>query len=157
MSDPALARSWSWRWPACGVWLGPVAFALSLSGTELLRRESLRVWAVLLLLGAGVLAVLAWSNTRWSPPFPADQGAEAPLQVWRRRCALATLAGAVLLAGLSHVAFLAAPRDAFGAAGWLWLMGIALVIAAAALRPVAHARQNDGPTAWTWWSWLWLR
>jgi len=27
----------------------------------------------------------------------------------------------------------------------------ALVIAAAALRPVAHARQNDGPTAWTWW------
>src|SRR5207248_8570464 len=95
MSDPALARSWSWRWLTCGVWLGPVAFALSVLGTELLRRESLRPWAVLLLLSAGVVAVLAWSDSRWSPSFPADQGTEAHLQTWRSRSALATLAGAV--------------------------------------------------------------
>jgi len=53
------------------------------------------------------------------------------------------------------MAFLAAPRDAFGLTGWLWLAGITGVIAAAALRPVAHARQNNreanGPPAWTWW------
>jgi len=155
MSDPALARSWSWRWLTCGVWLGPVAFALSVLGTELLRRESLRPWAVLLLLSAGVVAVLAWSDSRWSPSFPADQGTEAHLQTWRSRSALATLAGAVLLSGSSHVAFLAAPREAFGLAGWLWLAGIVAVIAAAALCPVGHARQSDsecgGSPAWTWW------
>ena len=155
MSDPALARSWLWRWSARGVWLGPVTFALSLLGTELLRRESLQPWAVFLLLAAGVLAVLAWSNTRWSPSLPADQGAEAHLQTSKSRSALATLVGAVLLAVLAHVAFLAAPRETFGAAGWLWLGAIASMIAAAALRPVGHARENDseadGPPAWTWW------
>src|SRR5438067_5029977 len=155
MSDPALARSWSWRWLTCGVWLGPVAFALSVLGTELLRRESLRPWAVLLLLSAGVVAVLAWSDSRWSPSFPADQGTEAHLQTWRSRSALATLAGAVLLSGSSHVAFLAAPREAFGLAGWLWLAGIVAVIAAASLCPVGHAGQSDsecgGSPAWTWW------
>src|SRR5262249_62395158 len=96
-------------------------------------------------------AVLAWSNTRWSPSFRADQGAQAHLQTWRSRFALATLAGAVLLAVLSHVAFLAAPRETFGAAGWLWLGAIASMIAAAALRPVGHSRENDsegeGPPA----------
>src|SRR6267378_132825 len=108
MSDPALARSWSWRWSARGVWLGPVAFALSLLGMELLRRESSRPWAVLLLLAAGVLTVLVWSDTRWSAAFPTDwvnRLDDAHLQAWRRRSALATLAGAVLLSGLSHVAF----------------------------------------------------
>jgi hypothetical protein len=63
MSDPALARSCSWRWSARGVWLGLIAFVLSLLGTELLRYEPLRPWDVLLLLAAGVLAVLAWSDT----------------------------------------------------------------------------------------------
>src|SRR5262245_5598020 len=134
MSDAAPARSWSWRWSACGVWLGLVAFALSLLGTELLRRESLRPWAVLLLLAAGILAVLAWSDARWSAAFPADQGAEPHVQTRRRRFAIATLIGVVFLSALSHVAFLAAPRETFGAAGWLWLTGIAVVIVAAALR-----------------------
>jgi hypothetical protein len=158
MRDAALARSLWWRWPARDVWLGLVAFALSLLGTELLRRESLRNLAVLLLLAAGVLAVLAWSDARWSAAFPADRSAklaEAHLQMWRSRFALATLAGAVLLSALSHVAFLAAPHETFGAAGWLWLGGIAVVIAAAALRSVARSPQNggeaDGPPAWTWW------
>src|SRR5262249_1895774 len=100
-------------------------------------------------------AVLAWSNTRWSPSFRADQGAQAHLQTWRSRFALATLAGAVLLAVLSHVAFLAAPRETFGAAGLLWLGAIARMIGAAALLPFCHSRENDseadGPPAWTWW------
>src|SRR5439155_11942560 len=150
LRDPAPARSWSWQWPACGVWLGPVAFALSLLGTELLRRESLRPWAGLLLLAAGVLALLAWSHARWSAAFPADPGAEAHLQTWRRRFALATLIGAVFLSALSHVTFLAAPHETFGAAGWLWLTGIAVVIVAAALRR-APTQRNNGSPAWTWW------
>ena len=155
MSEAEPARSWSWRWPARGVWLGSVAFVLSLSGTELLRRESLRPWAVLLLLAAAVLAVLAWSEARWSLSFPADQDAEAHRQTSRSRSALATLAGAVLLSASSYVAFLAAPHKTFGAAGWLWLAGIVAVITAAALRPVGHARQDKGEgedsSAWTLW------
>ena len=145
------------RWSARGVWLALVAFVLSLLGTELLGRESLRNLAVLLLLAAGVLAVLAWSDARWSAEFPVGSGrlTEAHPQGWRRRSALATLAGAVLLSAFSHVAFLAAPHETFGVAGWLWLGGIAVVIAAAALRPVSDVRQNDGETegspAWIWW------
>ena len=157
MSDPTLARSWSWRWSARGVWLGPVAFALSLLGTELLGRESLRNLAVLLLLAAGVLAVLTWNDARWSAVFPVGSGRliEAHPQAWRKRLALATLAGALLFSASSHVAFLAAPRKTFGVAGWLWLGGIVLVIAAAALSLAAHSQRNDdeadSPHAWTSW------
>ena len=157
MSDPTLARSWSWRWSARGVWLGPVAFALSLLGTELLGRESLRNLAVLLLLAAGVLAVLTWNDARWSAVFPVGSGRliEAHPQAWRKRLALATLAGALLFSASSQVAFLAAPRKTFGVAGWLWLGGIVLVIAAAALSLAAHSQRNDdeadSPHAWTSW------
>jgi 4-amino-4-deoxy-L-arabinose transferase-like glycosyltransferase len=105
--------------------------------------------AVLLLLAAGVLAVLAWNDARWSAAFPADPGAQTHLQTGRRRFALATLIGAVFLSALSHVTFLAAPHETFGAAGWLWLTGIAVVIIAAALRR-APTQQNGSP-AWTWW------
>src|SRR5207302_311526 len=121
-------------------------------------RESLRIWALLLLVGAAVMAVLAWNSSRWSDALPVGARAglaEAQLQVWRRRCALATLAGAVFLSALSHLTFLAAPHETFGAAGWLWLAGIAMVVAAAALRSLARSPQNDGeadgPPAWTWW------
>src|ERR1051325_11352142 len=116
--------------------VGAVAFGVSLLGTELLRSESLRPWAVLLLLAAGLLAVVAWSDARWSLSFSADQATEARLHTWSMRSALATLVGAVLLSSLSHIAFLVAPHATFGAAGWLWLAGMVAVIVAAALRPV---------------------
>ena len=158
MRDAALVRSLLWRWSARGVWLGSIAFALSLLGTELLRRESLRIWGLLLLVGAAVMAVLAWSDSRWSAAFPAGARAglaEAQLQVWRRQCALATLVGAVFLSTLSHLTFLVAPHEMFGAAGWLWLAGMILVIAAATLRSVAGLPRDEveaeGPPAWTWW------
>jgi 4-amino-4-deoxy-L-arabinose transferase-like glycosyltransferase len=61
----------------------------------------------------------------------------------------------VFLSALSHLTFLVAPHETFGAAGWLWLAGIAMVVAAAALRSLARSPQNDGetdgPPAWTWW------
>lgn len=157
MSEPAFARSWSWGWSGRGVWLGPVAFVLSVLGTELLGRESLRNLAVLLLVAAGVLAVLAWNDARWSAAFPAGSGrlTEAHPRAWTKRLALATLAGALLFSASSHVAFLAAPRETFGVAGSLWLGGIVLVIAAAELSLAAHSQRNDdeadSPHAWTSW------
>jgi 4-amino-4-deoxy-L-arabinose transferase-like glycosyltransferase len=157
MTYPARARSWARRWSARGIWLGPLAFVLSLLGTELLGRESARNFAVLLLLTAGVLAVLAWSDARWSAAFPvgSDRLTNAHPHGWRRRLALAALGGAMVFSAVSHIAFLAAPRETFGVAGWLWLSGIAAVIAAATLRPVGDVRQNggqsDGSPVWTCW------
>jgi hypothetical protein len=155
--DASVTREGAWFWSARGVWLGTIALAASLVGTELLRVESLRILAVLLLVGAGILAVLAWSNSQWSPAFPADRdvgSATSNFSVWRRRSSLTLLAGAVSLLALSHVAFLATPRATFGAAGWLWVTAIALIVAAAALQSSAEPPHNNGATgqsAWSWW------
>jgi 4-amino-4-deoxy-L-arabinose transferase-like glycosyltransferase len=65
------------------------------------------------------------------------------------------LAGAVLLSALSQVAFIAAPRVTFGTAGWLWLTGLGLVMAAAALQSNGESTLNHdsagGAFAWSWW------
>ena len=145
--DATVTREGAWFWSARGAWLGTIAFAVSLVGTELLRVESLRVLAVLLLISAGILAVLAWSNSQWSVAFPADPEiglAYTQLQIRRRKAALAVLAAVVLLFALSHVAFLAAPHATFGAAGWLWVAAIALIIAEAALQGRAEPPRKGG-------------
>jgi 4-amino-4-deoxy-L-arabinose transferase-like glycosyltransferase len=134
-----------------------MAFALSLAGTELLRHESLRIVGVLLLVGAGALAVLAWSDSQWSSVFPANRGigsATSDFSVWRRRSSLTLLAGAMLVLALSHVAFLATPRAPFGLAGWLWITAIALIIAAAALQNRAGSSDNSRAAGLPTWSWL---
>jgi len=130
-----------------------VAFAVSLAATELLRLQYLRVWAVLLLVCASFLGIVAWWNIPWSRAFSAHPDAHQQLQVRKRHSALALLTGAVLLAAFSHVAFLSAPHETFGAAGWLWLTGIALVIAAAARLPGAehNCSAASGLPAWRLW------
>ena len=152
-----MTREGKWLWSARGVWLGTMGFAVSLVGTELLPVESLRILAVLLLIGAGILAVFAWSDSQWLPAFPADRdGGSTTLNfgVWRRRSSLTLLAAAVSLSALSHVTFLATPRAPFGAAGWLWVVAIALVLAAAALRGRADPPGDSGVerlSVWSWW------
>jgi 4-amino-4-deoxy-L-arabinose transferase-like glycosyltransferase len=152
-----VTREGKWLWSARGVWLGAIGFAVSLVGTELLRVESLRILAVLLLVGTGILAVLAWSDSQWLPAFPADRdvgSATLNFTVWRRRSSLTLLAAAVSLLVLSHVAFLATPRAPFGAAGWLWVVAIALIIAAAALHGSAQPPRDsgvEGLSVWSWW------
>lgn len=152
-----MTREGKWLWSARGVWLGAIGFAVSLVGTELLRVESLRILAVLLLVGTGILAVLAWSDSQWLPAFPADRdvgSATLNFTVWRRRSSLTLLAAAVSLLVLSHVAFLTTPRAPFGAAGWLWVVAIALIIAAAALQGSAQPPRDsgvEGLSVWSWW------
>ena len=136
-----------------GVWLGAVAFAVSLAATELLRLQYLRVWAVLLLACASFLGILAWWNIPWSRAFPAHPSPYQQSQAGKRRSALAVLAAAVFLAAFSHVAFLLGPHETFDAAGWLWLAGIALAIAAAAKWPGSERNCSaaTGLPAWTLW------
>jgi len=155
--DASVTREGAWFWAERGVWLGTIAFAVSVVGTELLRLESLRVLAVLSLLGAAVLAVVAWRETQWSSAFPAERPtvSVAPrFSITQRRLSITLLAGAVCLSALSHVAFLATPRAPFGAAGWLWVVAIALVIAAAARQSSAQPPRDsgvEGLSAWSWW------
>jgi 4-amino-4-deoxy-L-arabinose transferase-like glycosyltransferase len=142
------------RWPAVGLWLGSLAFVVSLVGTQLLGLEYLRLWAVLLLFGAAFLTVLAWGNVRWAPAFRS--GIQEPGTRSERIWAAIAISGpAVFICALSHVAYLAVPGATFGAAGWLWLAGIALLLAAAALRSRADPSQNqcaaDEKFPWAWW------
>ncbi|HEX3620246.1 MAG TPA: glycosyltransferase family 39 protein [Candidatus Udaeobacter sp.] len=155
--DATVTREGAWFWSARGVWLGAMGFAVSLVGTELLRAESLRILAVLLLVGAGILAVLAWSDSQWFPVFPENRATGFVtwhVTVGRKRSSLALLAGAVFLSALSHVAFLATPRATFGLAGWLWIVAIALIIAAAVLQSSAASpgySRAAGLPGWSWW------
>src|SRR5690348_4326477 len=104
-----------WPWSARGLWLGPLAFVLSLIGTELLTKESVRIWAVLVLFVAGSLAVLAWSNSKWTAPWPNEYGkSQTPPKSRKRQFAFGLLAGAILVSALSHAAFLRVPHETFG-------------------------------------------
>jgi 4-amino-4-deoxy-L-arabinose transferase-like glycosyltransferase len=145
-----------WPWSTRGLWLGPLAFALSLIGTELLPRENGRIAAALMLLGAGSLAIVAWRNGKWAAPFPDDDGKSvAPPKLQKRKFTFGLLAGAILVSALSHAAYLREPYAAFGAAGWLWLAGIGLVIAWALLRSGSGSAQDAGgpinSPRWTGW------
>ena len=143
---------------ARAVWLGPVAFAVAVAGTELLNHEQLRLLAVLLLVTAGVLAIVAWSDSSWLTVFPPkrkDRVADAQLLARRRKLALTVLAAAVVSAAASHIAFFAAPHAAFGVAGLLWLASIGLILAGARLFGGADSPRNGDQSpalpAWTWW------
>ena len=143
---------------ARAVWLGPVAFAVAVAGTELLSDEHLRLLAVLLLVTAGVLAIVAWSDSPWLSVFPPnrkDRVANAQLLARRRKLALTVLAVAVVSAAASHIAFLVAPHAAFGVAGLLWLASIGLILAGARLfdgdDSPRNGDQSPAPPAWTWW------
>jgi hypothetical protein len=149
--EASVPREGAWLWSERGVWLGIIAFAVSLIGTELLRFESLRVLAVLLLVGAAVLAVVAWRETQWSSAFPAERPTVSAVP---RRLSITLLSGAMCLSALSHVAFLATPRATFGTAGWLWVVAIALFIAAAVRQNRAASSDNSRAEGLPPWSWL---
>src|SRR5438552_3175703 len=56
-------------WRARGVWLGLTAGIVALWGTLLLAEEPLRGQAEWLLVGAGVLGLIAWGGQKWASPF----------------------------------------------------------------------------------------
>ncbi|HEX4652711.1 MAG TPA: hypothetical protein VH227_00545, partial [Candidatus Udaeobacter sp.] len=130
-----------------GMWLGLIAFAVSLIGTELLPRQSLRGWAVLLLMVAWILAVLAWYDTYWVATFPVSN---LQSRASKERSSRIMLRSAIVLVVLSHLAFFAAPHAPFGVAGWLWGSATTLVIAAALATSRRH-HEPDATPPWTHW------
>ena len=136
MTDSAYSR----------VWPGILAYLLSLLGTFLLGVAQARPYAGLLLIGAGVLAVIMLGQARWPPQF----GLAAPFtSLPRERLVYLAGIGAIWLLLLGANAYQAGnPSNVFGLAGWLWLvcMGTLLAWTAFWSRPQRlHAGKKVSP------------
>ena len=102
------------------VWPGILAYLLSLLGTFLLGIAPARPYAVWLLVGVGVLAVIVWGHVRWSVPFAP---AESPISLSRERLAFLAGIGAIgLLLLCANIYQAGNPSKVFGLAGCLWLV-----------------------------------
>ena len=106
---------------------GSIAYLASLLGTLLLPSALTRLWAVLLLIGAAVLAVFAWKRQKWTPAFPEHSVTRIP-SLLRSRLYLLGMLTAFLLVLAADLRYLAAPNETFGVAGTLWLAGIAALL-----------------------------
>jgi hypothetical protein len=106
---------------------GSIAYLVSLLGTLLLPSELTRPRAVLLLIGAAVLAVFAWRRQKWTPAFPEHSVTRMP-SLLRSRLHLLGMLTAFLLVLAAALRYLAAPNETFGVAGTLWLAGIAVLL-----------------------------
>src|SRR6267142_4251265 len=112
------------------VWAGAIVYLIALLGTWLLANESGRLWAVLVLVAAAMMAVVQWGRQNWIPAFPSD--ATARTRVNRSR--LFYLFGvtiAMLLVLAADLRYSAAPSETFGLAGILWIAGVALLLCSA--------------------------
>jgi 4-amino-4-deoxy-L-arabinose transferase-like glycosyltransferase len=113
-----------------GVWPGIVLYLVSLAGTLLLQSESLRLCAVLLLLAAGILAVVLWGGQAWAASFaprilPTSAFHPKPTIIWP----IVTVFGSGLIILVADLYQAANPTEMFGLAGWLWLVGIVTLLA----------------------------
>jgi len=106
---------------------GSIAYLASLLGTLLLPSELTRFWAVLLLIGAAVLALFAWRRQKWTPAFPEHSVTRIP-SLLRSRLYLLGMLTAFLLVLAADLRYQAAPNETFGVAGTLWLAGIAVLL-----------------------------
>ena len=126
------------RWGKLGLGLG--SLSLAFAGTLLLRDEGRRDVGVLFLLVAAGLAVLAWGAVPLLPAFDTrEDDREWPLRGRNRISRLLGVALSLLLVWRADVYYLAHQDQTFGAAGWLWLASIGVLIAATARWP----QQND--------------
>src|SRR5919106_6272525 len=112
------------------VWAGSIVYVIALLGTWLLADESARPWAVSLLIGAAVLAVVLWGRQNWIPAFPSDTNTRISVN----RSGLFYSVGvtiAVLLVVAADLRYALSPNETFGFAGILWIAGIALLLCSA--------------------------
>ena len=110
-------------------WYGLIAYLASLTGTLLLPNELVRPWAVLLLIGAAVLAVIALRRQEWVPAFRRYPFSHLTNLDRGPFFYLLGVAGALLIGLTGNLRYLAAPNETFGLAGVLWLASIAFCCA----------------------------
>jgi hypothetical protein len=116
----------------CGprVWAGPIVYLIALLGTCLLANENARPWAVLLLVAAATLAVVLWRQQNWISAFPSDATARTRANRSRLFYFFGVTVAMLLVLG-ADFRYAAAPSEAFGLAGVLWIAGIALLLCSA--------------------------
>jgi Dolichyl-phosphate-mannose-protein mannosyltransferase len=131
---------------------GLIAYLASLIGTLLLANERARPWAVFLLIGAAVLALIVWGQQEWMPAFP-----RYPITGITNfnRSRLFYLVGAIIAVSVvlaADIRYLAAPKATFGIAGALWLASIGLLLCAAFAGSQARdVTSEPDVTQWTNW------
>jgi hypothetical protein len=121
------------------LWCGLIAFSAPLLGILLLANERTRRWAVLLLIGTAVLAVIIWGRQKWIPAFPRHPIARTSNLDRGRFFCLLGVVSAFLLALAGDLRYLAAPNETFGLAGILWLAGIGVVLSSTFVWPHSAA------------------
>ena len=122
------------RWRMLG--LGPGSLSLAFAGTLLLRDEGRRDVGVLFLLIAVGRAVLAWGAVPLLSAY--DAGKDDRRWSLRGRNRISRLLGvalSLLLVWRAGAYYLAHQDQTFGAAGWLWLASMGVLIAATARWP----------------------
>ena len=131
---------------------GSIVYSISLLGTLLLANERARRWAVLLLIAAAVVAVLLWGGQKWIPAFSNDVSNPTAVNRSSFFC-LAGLGASVLLVLTADLRYLAAPNEAFGVAGILWLTGIGLLLLSAFLSPHSSEVHSNATRTERWPTW----
>lgn len=109
------------------VWLGILAYVLSLLGTLLLGIAQARLCAALLIIGAGVLAVIIFGRVSWPNPLALAAPSISPRRE-RLFCAAGIGTIGLVLVG-ANVYEAGNPSKVFGLAGWLWLVCIGALVA----------------------------
>src|SRR5678815_441055 len=109
------------------IWLGVLAYLLSLLGTLLLGIPQTRLYSALPLFGAAVLAVIMSDRVRWPAPFAL---AAPSISLGRERLIYAAGIGTIGLVLLSANVYKTRNQsDVFGPAGCLWLFCIGALVA----------------------------
>lgn len=131
---------------------GSIAYLVSLLGTLLLPNELTRPWAVLLLIGAAVLAVFAWRRQKWTPAFLEHSVTRTP-SLHRSCLYLLGMLTTFLLVLAADLRYLAAPNETFGLAGVLWFASIGVLLGSAFVwsDSVQDRASESHPIPWTAW------
>jgi 4-amino-4-deoxy-L-arabinose transferase-like glycosyltransferase len=125
------------------VWLGPMAWMLALAGTLTLPEAGARLFSVVAVCLAGLLAVLAWGGDT-GDALSVSTSRSTSLSNWYREnpWRLEGFVLSVLVAGQADLRFVKSPDDTFGLAGVLWLLGIVALVAATG--PWPHCARTSG-------------
>ena len=132
---------------------GLIAYLASLIGTLLLANERARPWAVFLLIGAAVLALIVWGQQEWMPAFPRYPTTRITNF---NRSRLFYLIGAIIAVSVvlaADLRYLAAPKATFGIAGALWLASIGLLLCAAFAGSQLPRDVTSEPHVTPWTNW----
>ncbi|HYP18940.1 MAG TPA: glycosyltransferase family 39 protein, partial [Chloroflexia bacterium] len=140
-------------WKARPVWLGVLAFLVGAAGQVLLFEEPQRALGVVLLVGALVLAMVAWSGLRDAPLLTATPEPARRLLNMRPELALRLVGIAVSLGLLvgSYMAWYRQPDDIFGWQGVLWLASMAVLLISCAQWYPGGKGQDPLEAPWPRW------